>query len=280
VDVWAHREVFCLDEDGRRRVVAGVPPDYFCADGQLWGNPLYRWSMLEETQFAWWLNRFRTALSRFDALRLDHFLGFVRFWEVPGDSPTARVGRYVEVPGEKFLEATLSATGFQPFLAEDLGVVTPEVHALRARFSLPGMRILLFAFDDPDGSDYLPHRYERNTAVYTGTHDNDTAMGWFHAPCPSGENAERHRAARTRALEYLGSDGHEFHWALIRSALASIANTAIVPVQDLLGLGSDARMNVPGTTVGNWAFRLLPGELSDAVGARLRKLSSTYERLR
>jgi 4-alpha-glucanotransferase len=280
VDVWAHREVFCLDESGHRRVVAGVPPDYFCAEGQLWGNPLYRWSTLEETRFDWWVNRFRTALRRFDTLRLDHFVGFVRFWEIPGDAPTARIGRYVEVPGEKFLSTVLLAMGSQPFLAEDLGVVTSEVHQLRHRFNLPGMKILLFAFDDPNGSDYLPHRFEPNTAVYTGTHDNDTVMGWYHAPVAADSNAEAHRGARARALRYVGSDGHELHWDLMRAAFASVANTAIVPVQDVLGLGHEARMNVPGTTEKNWAFRLLPDELSAATGCRLRELTSTYERLR
>ncbi len=280
VDVWAHREVFCLDADGRRRVVAGVPPDYFCADGQLWGNPLYRWSHLEETGFAWWIGRFRVALSRFDCLRLDHFVGFVRYWEVPGHAATAKEGRYLQVPGERFLETVLGDLGFQPFLAEDLGVVTEEVHALRHRFALPGMRILLFAFDDPNGSDYLPHRYERNTAVYTGTHDNDTAIGWFTMPAPSPEQAAWHAACRARALRYLGTDGHRFHWDLIRAAFQSVANTAIVPVQDLLGLSSDARMNVPGTVANNWLFRLTPGELKDTVLGELAGLTSATERER
>lgn len=277
-DVWAHRDVFCLDTDGHRRVVAGVPPDYFCADGQLWGNPLYRWSHLEETGFAWWLARFRLALRRFDCLRLDHFVGFVRYWEVPGHATTAKEGRYLGVPGESFLGAVLDDLGFQPFLAEDLGVVTEEVHALRHRFALPGMRILLFAFDDPNGSDYLPHRYERNTAVYTGTHDNDTAVGWYTAPAPSREQAAWHHASRDRALRYLGSDGHRFHWDLMRVAFQSVANTAIVPAQDLLGLSSDSRMNVPGTVAKNWLFRLTPGELDDSVLAELADLTSATER--
>ena len=177
------------------------------------------------------------------------------------------------MPGERFFATVLREIGALPFLAEDLGVVTDEVHALRNRYSLPGMRILQFAFDDPNGSDYLPHRYEPNTAVYTGTHDNDTTVGWFHTP------GSVHDAIRDRVRRYLGTDGHEIHWQLIRLALGSVANTTIIPVQDLLGLGSEARMNTPGTTEGNWSFRLLDGELSDDAGARLRELTATYERL-
>lgn len=272
-DVWANREVFCLSKDGRREVVAGVPPDYFCSTGQLWGNPLYRWNTLQNSRYAWWVERLRTTLGRFDTVRLDHFIGFRRYWEVPAGAETAQNGRYLDVPGERFFATVLREIGALPFLAEDLGVVTDEVHALRNRYSLPGMRILQFAFDDPNGSDYLPHRYEPNTAVYTGTHDNDTTVGWFHTP------GSVHDAIRDRVRRYLGTDGHEIHWQLIRLALGSVANTTIIPVQDLLGLGSEARMNTPGTTEGNWSFRLLDGELSDDAGARLRELTATYERL-
>lgn len=279
-DVWAHREVFCLAKDGQREVVAGVPPDYFSANGQLWGNPLYRWSHLQRSHYGWWVERLRTTLGRFDAVRLDHFIGFRRYWEVPASAITAEHGRYVDVPGERFFATVLGQLGALPFLAEDLGVVTDAVHALRQRFSLPGMRILQFAFDDPHGSDYLPHRYISNTAVYTGTHDNDTTVGWFHSERPQDEPAaRRYDAIRERVRQYLGEDPHEIHWQLIRLAYGSVANSAIVPVQDLLGLGSEARMNTPGTVQGNWEFRLLERELTDAIASRLRGLTSTFERL-
>lgn len=279
-DVWANREVFLLAKDGSREGVAGVPPDYFSAKGQLWGNPLYRWSYLQRSHYAWWIERFRVALNRFDALRLDHFIGFRRYWEVPASATTAEHGRYVDVPGERFFTTVLQVLGRLPFVAEDLGMVTAEVHALRNQFSLPGMRILQFAFDDPNGSDYLPHRFESNTTVYTGTHDNDTTVGWYHAPRPIDEDGARaHDAVRERVRHYLGSDVHEIHWQLIRLALGSVARTAILPVQDLLGLGSDSRMNTPGTAYGNWEFRLLDGDLSDEIGLRLRDLTATFERL-
>ncbi len=280
VDVWSHRDVFDLDECGERRTLAGVPPDYFCQDGQLWGNPIYRWSRLAETGFAWWIARFRVTLQRFDAIRLDHFIGLRQFWEVPATARTAKTGRFVRAPGEEFLATLRSVFGGLPLLAEDLGIVTEEVHALRNAFDLPGMRVLQFAFDDPAGSDYLPHRYHPNTAVYTGTHDNDTTVGWFRAAEPLDPRArEAHRAVRRRALDYLGSDGREIHWDLVRLSLRSVARTAIFPVQDLLGLGSEARMNTPGTTEGNWRFRLLEGELDERIAARLRALCVSYERM-
>jgi len=280
VDVWAHRQNFFLDRRGNREVVAGVPPDYFSNTGQLWGNPLYRWRHLSTTGFGWWLGRFRVNLRRFDTVRLDHFIGFRRYWEVPGTAKTAEHGRYRSVPGQRLFETVQSQFGSLPFVAEDLGTLTPEIHELRNRIGLPGMRILLFAFDDPNGSDYLPHRYAPNTVVYTGTHDNDTVTGWFHAPAPEGiESAQWHREIRERALRYVGTDGRQIHRDLLRLALASVANTAIFPVQDLLGLGSDCRMNRPGTTENNWAFRLLDGELDDDSLMWLRELCSIFDRI-
>ena len=189
-DVWTHRNVFHLDAQGRRECVAGVPPDYFSKKGQLWGNPLYRWDVLNRTKFAWWVERMRVNLRRFDALRLDHFIGFRHYWEVPANAKTAQNGRYVRVPAEEFFDRLKAALGNLPFLAEDLGMVTEEIHQLRARLGLPGMRILQFAFDDPQGSDYLPHRFVPNTVVYSGTHDNDTLVGWLSQPAP----ADKHRA--------------------------------------------------------------------------------------
>jgi 4-alpha-glucanotransferase len=279
-DVWANREVFYLSKEGNREVVAGVPPDYFSSTGQLWGNPLYRWPTLQRKHFSWWVARLRTCLERFDAVRLDHFIGFRRYWEVPASAVTAEQGRYVDVPGEKFFSKVLQELGSLPFIAEDLGVVTAEVTALRHRFSLPGMKILQFAFDDPNGSDYLPHRFETNTTVYTGTHDNDTSVGWFNAPVPTDEGGRQwHEAVRSRVRRYLGGETESIHWKLIQLALSSVALTAIVPVQDLLGLGSEARMNTPGTTAGNWSFRLLDDELTPDVATRLRSLCSAYERI-
>ncbi len=267
-DVWANRDLFLLDARGQKKAVAGVPPDAFSAKGQLWGNPLYRWARLQKTGFAWWIARFRATLDRFDAVRLDHFIGFRRTWEVSARARSARTGRFVRVPGEALFERVRSALGGLPFVAEDLGLVTEEVHALRERFGLPGMRVLAFAFGG-DGSDYLPHRYPRKTVVYTGTHDNDTIVGWF-------ESLSRREQARV--VGYLGESSGEIHWDLIRLASMSVANVALYPLQDVLGLGSSARMNLPGTSRGNWSWRAVPEQLSPSVAARLGELTRTYER--
>lgn len=278
-DVWQHQELFLLDEQGERRGVAGVPPDYFSAEGQRWGNPLYDWSRLRETGYSWWIERLRSNLRRFDALRLDHFIGFQRYWEIPTHSPSARDGRFVEVPGHDFFTRVREALGELPFIAEDLGIVTPEVERLRDDFELPGMRVLAFAFAD-GAQAYLPHRFHARCVVYTGTHDNDTMVGFLDAETRATSPAEREQLARRRerALAYTGSDGRQPHWDLVRSALGSVANTAIFPIQDVLGLGSEARMNVPGTAHGNWGYRLDPKLLSSTVAAKLARLTETYER--
>ena len=242
-DVWAQRELFRLDADGRPTVVAGVPPDYFSATGQLWGNPHYRWDVLERSGYAWWIERFRALLALVDRVRIDHFRGFEASWEVHGDATTAIRGEWVKGPGAALFEAMRSALGTDrlPFVAENLGVITPEVEALRERFGLPGMAILQFAFGtDPQAPDFKPHNYPRNRVVYTGTHDNDTTVGWW-----TGEVGHSTRSnadienEREYARRYLGLDGREVHWEFIRAVLASVADTAIVPVQDLLGLGSE-----------------------------------------
>jgi 4-alpha-glucanotransferase len=279
-DVWAHQAIFQLDEHGERRVVAGVPPDYFSADGQRWGNPLYDWGVLRETGYAWWLDRFRTTLQRFDALRLDHFIGFHRYWEIPATSDSARDGRFVAVPGEDFFAKVESSLGHCPFIAEDLGLVTPEVGVLRDRFAMPGMRVLEFAFVDAS-RDYQPHRFPKQTVVYTGTHDNDTVVGWLtaHERQRAEQDARALRDERMRALRYAGSNGNEPHWDMIRVALMSVANTAIFPLQDLLGLGTEARMNIPGTASGNWGFRALEGEFNDAIADRMASMCESYERI-
>ncbi|HEY4157340.1 MAG TPA: 4-alpha-glucanotransferase [Polyangiaceae bacterium] len=278
-DVWAHQAIFQLDERGERRVVAGVPPDYFSADGQRWGNPLYDWNVLRETGFAWWIARLQTTLGRFDALRLDHFIGFHRYWEIPAHSPSAREGRFVGVPGREFFERVRSALGGLPFIAEDLGLLTPEVHALRDHFSLPGMRVLEFAFVD-QSRDYQPHRFPRRTVVYTGTHDNDTVVGWLsaHQREKDEQRAAQLHAERQRALDYAGSDGREPHWDLMRTALMSVADTAIFPLQDVLGQGTESRMNVPGTPDGNWVYRVAHDELRPEIAERMARLCQTYER--
>jgi 4-alpha-glucanotransferase len=281
-DVWARREMFRLNADGRPRVVAGVPPDYFSATGQLWGNPHYRWEQLAQSGFAWWIDRMRALLRLVDRIRLDHFRGFVAAWEVPGDAATAIDGEWTPGPGSALFSAMEEGIGRPlPLVAENLGVITPEVEALREQFGLPGMAILQFAFGtDPMAHTFRPHNYPRNLVVYTGTHDNDTTVGWW-----SGDAGHSTRAADdiTREHEYARRYLHmdrddEPHWALIRAALASVADTAIVPVQDLLGLGSEARMNQPGTASGNWRWRLTPGQLTDDVLERLALLTQTYER--
>jgi 4-alpha-glucanotransferase len=264
-DVWANRELFFLDPQGEPTVVAGVPPDYFSATGQRWGNPLYRWDVLERTGFRWWLQRFSRLLSLFDAVRLDHFIGFTRYWEIPANEPTAINGRWVPAPGAKLFERL----GRAELIAEDLGAVTPEVTALRDRFHFPGIKLLQFAFGtDLQAPTFLPFAYPRASVAYTGTHDNDTTQGWF-----AHLGADERRAA----LEYLGTAGKEIHWEMLRTVWASVANLAIAPVQDLLGLGSEARMNQPGTSEGNWEFRLqeLPGA---AVQGRLHDLTRIYGR--
>lgn len=274
-DVWAHPDLFHLDERGRRSVVAGVPPDAFSKTGQLWGNPLYRWNVLKRSGYRWWIERFKTTLARFDAVRLDHFIGFRRYWEVAARSKTAMKGRYVQVPGEDFFETVRQELGGLPFIAEDLGIVTPEVTALRDRFALPGMRVLQFAFSDPNGSDYLPHRYSRHSVVYSGTHDNDTTVGWFRGAA-KGKGL---RSERERVLEYSGGDPKQIHWDVVRLGLSSVANTALFPLQDLLGLGSAARMNTPGTCEGNWEWRVSDAELRPDIAARMAELCRLFDRL-
>lgn len=279
-DTWANQRLFNLDGAGQPRVTAGVPPDYFSRSGQLWGNPVYRWKALKRIGYAWWIAKLRRALQRFDVVRLDHFIGFHRVWQVPAGAKTAKKGRFVGVPGADFLAHAGRALGGLPFLAEDLGIVTPQVHALRDRFRLPGMRVLAFAFDSRT-SDHQPHRYPRRTVVYTGTHDNDTMVGWLSARSPE-KNAGAARAlreAQARALRYAGGDGKEAHWALIRLALMSVADLAVTPLQDMLGLGSEGRMNIPGTPSGNWEWRVRSDQLSASLAERMAQLCADYERV-
>jgi len=261
-DVWANRELFQLDDHGRPTVVSGVPPDYFSETGQRWGNPLYRWDVLHETGYRWWISRIRANLRFADLIRLDHFRGFAAYWEIPEHEPTAMHGRWVPGPGIALFDAIRTALGGLPLVAEDLGFITPEVHELRRAIDIPGMKILQFGFSGPDNT-HAPHRYERQTVVYTGTHDNDTARGWFEQAGPQ---------EREIAQSYLGDDS-DIAWALIRAAFTSIADTAIVPVQDILSLGTEARMNKPGAQADNWDWRLQAGALTAELAARMRRLA-------
>jgi len=268
-DVWAHRQLFSLEPDGRPTLVAGVPPDYFSATGQLWGNPLYRWDVIARGGYSWWIDRVRAALDLVDIVRLDHFRGFWDYWEIPGEAPTAEHGRWVKGPADALFEALRHSLGGLPLIAEDLGEITPEVLALRDRLGLPGMKVLQFAFANDDRDPFLPHHHVPNCVVYTGTHDNDTALGWY-ASAPEKE--------RDFARRYLGRDGSDFAWDLIRAAFASVADTAIVPLQDVLDLGPEARMNLPGRPAGNWSWRVLDGAFGAALRARLAELAGIYSR--
>ncbi len=279
-DVWTNPQQFKLNADGSPRVVAGVPPDYFSKTGQLWGNPLYEWDAMRADGFQWWIKRVRATLEFVDLIRLDHFRGFAACWEIPGTDKTAERGSWVEAPGRELLIALQNAFGELPILAEDLGVITPDVEALRDDFNLPGMRILQFAFGGDAKNHDLPHNYIANCVAYTGTHDNDTSVGWYESAAGAGSTRDAAQVKRERAfcLRYLNSDGREIHWDLIRAVFASVADTAIVPLQDVLGLGGEARMNLPASTAGNWNWRYNAKDLKESYALRLRELSEIYGR--
>ena len=280
-DVWSHPELFRLDEQSRPTAVAGVPPDYFSATGQLWGNPLYRWDVSSATGHRWWINRFRASLKLFDLVRLDHFRGFEAFWEVPAGALTAQEGKWVKGPGAEFFRAVKAELQELPFVAENLGVITPEVEGLRQEFGFPGMSLLQFAFgNDPQGPTFRPHNYSRELVAYTGGHDNDTTVGWWTSSGvgESTRTAEDIRKERDFARAYLGFKEEPVNWVLIRAVLASVAEIAIVPLQDVLGLGSEARMNLPGTVSGNWKWRYHPNALAKDLAERLRELTVLYDR--
>lgn len=274
-DVWAHPEIFKLDPDTLEPTyIAGVPPDYFSATGQLWGNPVYDWDKLKETSFAWWVDRIRATLQYVDLVRVDHFRGFEAYWQVPASEETAINGEWIEAPGEEFFEIIRQKLGTLPILAEDLGIITPEVEALRDRFDFPGMRILLFAFGGGSDNTYLPHHYVHNCLVYTGTHDNDTALGWWQG---ASQEAKQHLA------NYLGyaspEDISEVNWTLIRLALSSVANQAIIPLQDIFGLDNRGRMNDPSINAGNWRWRYESSQmLTSQLRDRLLELTRLYSR--
>lgn len=268
-DVWAHQTLFELDADGRPEAVAGVPPDYFSATGQRWGNPLYRWSAHAQQAYGWWIERIRSVLELVDILRIDHFRGFAAFWRIPVHEATALNGQWVLGPGAALFDALARALGPLPIIAEDLGTLTPDVVSLRRRFDLPGMRILQFAWNgDPDNA-YLPHNHERDSVVYTGTHDNDTAVGWW---------ASVDAGVRQQVKDYFGCDGEQIHWTLVRAACSSVADTAIHPLQDILGLDTHHRMNTPGQAQGCWNWRFHWGQFGPEPAQRLAALCHLYGR--
>jgi 4-alpha-glucanotransferase len=279
-DVWSRPDLFQLDAEGQPLFVAGVPPDFFSETGQLWGNPLYKWEAHAQEKFAWWIRRMKASTDRVDLVRLDHFRGFEAYWEVPAGSETAATGRWALGPGTAFLDALKEGLLGLPLIAEDLGEITAEVEALRDRFDLPGMRILQFAFGGEKGSEiYLPHNFIHHCVAYTGTHDNDTTVGWFSTTdAETTQTPEQIAFERTFAKRYIGTNGTAIHWEMIRAGMASIADTMITPMQDLLGLGSEARMNVPGRARGNWGWRLQEGELTPEIHQRLSEMTAIYAR--
>ena len=270
-DVWAHPELFYLKETGEPVAIAGVPPDYFSSTGQRWGNPLYRWDVLKKTGYSWWIDRLREIGSVCDLIRIDHFRGFEKYWEIPAESETAINGKWVEGPGEHFFETILNNLPELKILAEDLGIITPEVEQLRDRFGFPGMKILQFAFGGGSGNPYLPHNFVSNCIVYTGTHDNNTTQGWL-------DNDVVDPQIRTQIIEYLDSGPQDIVWKLIRTAMQSVAKFCIFPVQDLLCLNSSARMNFPGTTEGNWQWRLLSFDKLNQTQKLFTNLTELYGR--
>ena len=269
VDVWAHQELFDLDAEGQPRTVAGVPPDYFSPSGQRWGNPQYDWQRMQQDGFAWWLARIRSQSQYFDLLRIDHFRGFEAYWEIDAKCETAVDGRWVKAPGEALLNAIAEAFPNLPVVAENLGLITPEVEALRHKFNLPGMSVLQFAFDGSRDNPYVPHRHSQLDVVYTGTHDNDTTLGWHR---------QLDEVTRARVDDYLGYPREAMPRPLVRAALASVSHLAIIPMQDLLELGSEHRMNMPGTKEGNWRWRFDWQQVDDALHGRLHHYLKLYGR--
>lgn len=269
-DAWANKELFQLDDEGYPTVIAGVPPDYFSKTGQIWGNPLYNWDYHKKTNYEWWIQRIRHQLTQTDIFRIDHFRGFEAYWSIPVGEETAINGKWVKGPGNDFFDHIMKAfDGELPIIAEDLGIITPEVEALRDDYNLPGMRILQFAFNDLGDSSYLPYNYVENCVCYTGTHDNDTTVGWYLKASPESQD---------KARRYLSCDGRNIHWDMIRLAMGSVARYVIFPLQDIFGLDSDARMNTPGTSKNNWAWCFKQTDIQDWMPSYLNDLSKVFWR--
>lgn len=269
-DVWSNPELFFLEEDGSPTVIAGVPPDYFSETGQRWGNPLYRWERMKARNYAWWVKRLQMVFTQADVVRIDHFRGFEAYWQIPADEETAVKGEWVKGPAADFFESMAAQLGELPIIAEDLGLITPEVEALRDQFDFPGMKILQFAFGGERNSDFLPHNFLRNSVVYTGSHDNDTVIGWYG----SASEDERDHFRR-----YLGVDGHDPAWDMIRMAYMSVSETAVATMQDLMRLGNEARMNFPGKVGGYWRWRYTADMLDKQIAHNLRLLTELYGRV-
>ena len=269
-DAWSHPELFFMDKEGKPTFVAGVPPDYFSPTGQLWGNPIYNWEAHKETGYAWWIERIRATLKLVDTIRLDHFRGFAGYWEIPAGMATAEIGRWAPGPGVGLFEAIRAALQSLPIIAEDLGEITPDVIELRDTLALPGMKVLQFAFQTDPHDPFLPHNYPRNCVAYTGTHDNDTTVGWYHSV------AEKERDFARR---YMARSGEDIAWDCMRVVWASSATYAVAPMQDFLSLGSEARMNMPGRAGGNWTWRVQSEMLSEQLSARIREMNYLYSRL-
>lgn len=281
-DVWANQELFRLDEDGKMTVQSGCPPDYFRKTGQLWGNPIYDWDAHHKSGYHWWIRRLKKLYEMVDIVRIDHFNGFAKYWEVPVKSKTAQNGKWVKGPREKIFDVLFRKLGRKPIIAEDLGEAANDAAALIEKYDLPGMKILQFAFDPHEHDNgSLPDEYPENCVVYTGTHDNDTTLGWFHTKPGKAvtRTVDEIKEERTRVLDYLGTDGSEINWDMIKLALHSNSHTSIVPLQDILGLDSEARMNTPGTIEGNWRWRFNRNLLSDDVIERMRKLTQESGRI-
>lgn len=277
-DVWAHRDLFYLDEKGRSTVVAGVPPDYFSETGQRWGNPIYRWDLMRENGYSWWTRRFENIFSLVDLVRLDHFRAFAGYWEIPASEDTAIHGRWVEGPGESLFHAIEKALGPLPLVAENLGMITPDVTELMDRFRFPGMAVLQFAFGDEADHAFLPHNYIRNLVAYTGTHDNDTICGWWSSMERDGAGSGLRATRFAKAYLRIGKNGEDVHWTCIRALMSSVADIVVSPMQDVLGLDSDARMNVPGKGHGNWSWRFRERDLTPDVREKLKTLTAIYGR--
>jgi len=279
-DVWCNQDKFKLNADGSAKSVAGVPPDYFSRTGQLWGNPIYDWDAMRRDGFRWWIARMRSTLQAVDVVRVDHFRGFAASWEVPAKDKTAENGRWVDVPGKELFNTLKRSLGELPVIAEDLGVITPDVEELRDGFGFPGMRILQFAFGDDAKNHDLPHNYIKNCVAYTGTHDNDTTVGWWFSQPGAGSTRDQKDISREHdyCLEYLDSDGSEIHWDFIRAVWASTADIAITPLQDLLGLGTEGRMNLPASSSGNWHWRMDEDAITNDITTRLKQLTEIYGR--
>ncbi len=282
-DVWARPDLFELDESGQAVVVAGVPPDYFSATGQRWGNPLYKWSAHHAENFSWWKSRLRKTLQMVDIVRIDHFRGFAAYWEIPAEEPTAVNGRWVEAPGDALFEALKSEMGDEvPVIAEDLGIITPDVTALRLRHGFPGMKVMQFAFgSDTLAEDYIPENYPDESVAYTGTHDNDTVLGLFHSGAgdDSTRSAEQIEAERRTILNYTHTDGDQLNWDFINAVWKSQSRMAIAPLQDLLGLGSESRMNTPGKMGDFWSWRFVWEQLTPEIEERIRAITEVHGRL-